>query len=148
MIFTNGYVALTTSTQDISGLVTRLRLNRTFDEHDDTRMGLTDHSRVPGLGSWSFDIEAIQTFESTGSAFYSTGLETSLDAILALKVGASAFTVAARPVNAARSSDNPEYRGSVRLFEYSPLDGQVGDLLKTPVRLLSAGSLTRITSSS
>ena len=148
MILTNAMVLLTTSSQDISGLVSRVRLNRTFDEHDDTRFGLTDHSRVPGLGSWSFDLEAIQTFESTGSTFYSTGLATSLDAILAAKVGSAAFQVEVRPVNAARSSDNPGYQGSVRLFEYSPIDGGAGDLLKTPIKLLSAGSLVRAVTSS
>lgn len=139
-VFTNAYVMLTSSTQALHSQLTSVRLNRTFDEHDDTRFGMTDHSRIPGLGSWSLELEGVSEYGSTETV--------PLDSILAAKVGGAAFTVAVRPFNAARSSDNPEYTGQVRLFEYQPVGGGVGDLLKTPIRLLSAGSLTRVVTSS
>lgn len=139
-VFTNPYVVLTTSTQSLHSQLRAVRLVRTFDEHDDTRFGMTDHSRVPGLGSWSLELEAISEYGSTEAV--------PLDAILAAKVGSAAFEIVVRPLNAARSSDNPEYRGNVRLFEYQPIGGNVGDVLTTPIRLLSAGSLTRVVTSS
>lgn len=139
-VFTNPYFVMTTSSQELHSQFRSITLNRVFDEHDDTRFGMTDHSRIPGLGSWSLEGEAVSEYGSTELV--------PLDAILSGLVGGGAFSVEVRPVNAARSSDNPGYTGQVRLFEYRPVGGNVGDLLVTPIRFLSAGSLVRSVSSS
>jgi hypothetical protein len=102
-------------------------------------MGLTDHSHIAGLGKWSGSLKIITEFASTG---------TNIDAILYPLVGGAAVTVAFRPVNAARSSDNPEYSGPAVFLAYDPMSGAVGDLLTTTIPFMGAGSLTRVTTSS
>lgn len=139
-VFTNPYVMLTTSSQALHSQLTSITLNEVFDEHDDTRFGMTSHSRIPGLSSWSLEGEAVSEYLSTEAV--------PLDKVLEGLKGGGAFEVEVRPENAARSSDNPGYVGNVRMFERTPLGGAVGELLKTPIRFLSAGSLSRLTSSS
>lgn len=168
MVFTNALVRVSTSTSnialgtttsaegstglyDISGYVMRTRLMREFDEHDDTVMGLTDHSRIPGLESWAVELELTQQFHaavpanSTGGA--NVNSNRSLDDLLFdLTQSKPKFIVAIRACNTARSCDNPEYWGQVRAFSHSPLDGAVGDLLMTNPAFRSAGNIARITS--
>jgi hypothetical protein len=139
VIFTNARVMLTSDTDDLSAYVTRARLTRQKDLHDDTRMGHTAHSRVAGLEDWSVELELLQAF--------STAEATIVDSILNAKIGQK-FTIAIRPDNAARSASNPEYSGLVVLESYTPMDGAVGDLLKSTVPLRSAGNLSRVTTSS
>ncbi len=141
MIFSNAYLRLTTTSQDLSALCKRVSLRTEFEEQDDTRMGMTSRSRVPGLNSWSVEAEFVQEFQSTEPI--------PLDKLFGPMVGNSAAVeLAMRPVNAGRSSDNPEYRGNVRLFQYNPIDGAVGDVADVTVRFLSAGNLTRSASTS
>lgn len=150
-VFTNALVRISTSTSpatpeaagmtNVSGQVSRVRLTREFDEHDDTHMGLTAHSRTPGLENWNVDLELNQSF--TGAA--GTNIDDLLHTIIDGKVK---MRVAVRTCNGARSSDNPEYFGSARLFTHSPYDGAVGDLLKTNPSFRSAGNLSRFTSAS
>jgi hypothetical protein len=141
VVFKNAQVLLVTTTEDISDHVTRIRLNRTYDLHDDTRMGMTDHSRISGLGTWAFEFEVLQDFQSTGGA-----IDKILNRIAAAGVP---IKIAVRPYKGVdRSSDNPEYSGDAILESYTPMDGAVGDLLKTTVPFQSAGSLTRTVSTS
>jgi hypothetical protein len=59
-ILNNAYVLISTSTatgtRDMSSRVTKVTLERDGDEHDDTVMGMSAHSRVIGLESWQFDM--------------------------------------------------------------------------------------------
>ena len=121
---------------DFSAFVARVRINRDFDEHDDTVMGMSAHSRVPGLESWDMEMELIQEFSNSAALNIDKRLHDIID-------GRLKIVAAIRPVAAARSSDNPEYYGHVRLFSHTPMDGAVGDLLKTTPSFRSAGSLTR-----
>jgi hypothetical protein len=141
LIFKNAHFSLTTSTNDLSAKVRSLRLSRTYDIHDNTRMGHTAHSRITGLEDWRAEVTFLQNFASTENE--------PIDALLAAKVLAGvAFEIAMRPVNAARTSDNPEFRGNVVIESYEPMTGAVGDLLETTVPFLSAGNLSRLVSSS
>lgn len=45
------------------------------------------------------------------------------------------FPIEVRPTAAAVSADNPKWTGTCVLFEYSPLDGKVGDLAETKVKI-------------
>jgi hypothetical protein len=57
------------------------------------------------------------------------------------------FTVEVRPTVAAASSTNPKYTATCVLLEYSPLDGDVGELSETEVEFATQrGTLTRATS--
>ena len=145
IIFTNAYFAFATSTGavtiDFSNHVQAIRLTFSADEQDDTVMGLTSHSRVQGLFSWTGEVDLLQDFESTGA----TAVDAKFFDLLNNKIK---FNMAIRPFNAARSSDNPEYNGLVRVFQHNPLQGAVGDLLKITVPLMSAGNLNRTVTSS
>ena len=162
LIFNNAQVLLSTGTAygssttsttlttlyDISDYVTRVRLQRQFDLHDDTRMGLTAHSRIAGIEDWTAELEVLQDFGSTTIPFGLTqfAAPTGIDKLIASILGVKA-RMCLRPVDAVRSSDNPEFDGVVMLESYSPLDGSVGDLLKLTIPFKSAGSLNRWTSS-
>jgi len=79
-----------------------------------------------GLETCSFTINFAQSFD--------TGLVN--DTFEPHWVGETAFTVTVRPVEAEPvSATNPEYTGSVKLFEYTPLTGSVGDLVETSINL-------------
>lgn len=146
LIFNNAQVWLGTSTAmgstsgglDISKWVTRVRLQRQFDLHDDTRMGHTAHSRIAGIEDWTAELEILQDFAST-SIDDTHGMDKLLASILGVR-----SRLCIRPVSAARSSDNPEFDGPVMLEAYNPMDGAVGDLLKITIPFRSAGNLSRL----
>lgn len=139
VVFTNAYVYLTTSSQNLSDHVKSVTLTRSFDDLNDDRMGLTAHSHLAGVEGWAGSIELIQEFASTG---------TNIDSILNGLVGGDAVQIELRPSNAARTSDNPGYIGNAVFLKYDPMTGAFGDLLKTTVPFMGAGNLTRSSSSS
>jgi hypothetical protein len=144
-ILKTAQVVLGTASQDVSDHVTEVRINQTWQEIDDTRMGVSARSRLPGLESWDMTVTLIQDFQSTGAA-----IEKLLAALAANSALSSpvTFPISVRPFQAARSSDNPEWSGNVYMFGYTPIAGAAGELLKTTVPFLSAGNLTRTVSSS
>lgn len=145
VIFTNGMLVLASGSSgkdggtDLSGYLTQVRLTRSFDQHDTTVMGMTDHRTSLGLGKWSAACTLITGFGSS-----------EVDQYLQGKIGPSSepLWLYARPVNAARTPSNPEYWGQVNIADYNPMDGNVGDPLKTPLTFVGAGSLLRTASCS
>ena len=164
MVWTNALVRLSTTTvgmtfgttttaegstglYNVSEYVMRARLMREFDEHDDTTMGLTDHSRIPGLESWEVELEMTQTFHGAVPSWGAGNSPRSLDDLLYdLAASKVTFIAAIRTCNTARSCDNAEYWGPVRAFRHTPMDGTVGDLLRVNPVFRSAGNITRVTS--
>lgn len=166
VIFTDAQVLLATSTAavgssatatgtgattpfDLSDFVTAVRISYTADEHDDTVMGLTAHSRVQGLFSYDVELELLQDFTSTNVTRLNstghmsvTGIDKLFFDLIDNKAKVACFI---KPVaSVARSSDNPEYHATVRVRSHQPMTGAVGDLLKTTVPLMSAGNLLRL----
>lgn len=145
VIYTNAKVLLSTSTalgtRDLSNRVMKLDLPRDADEHDDTVMGLTAHSRVIGLEKWSFKMTMLQSFttadggENTNSilATIFTRSQAGLKSFMQVQAFGGTSTV---------SVSNPTWSGLVVLKNYSPILGGVGDLLKTDVEFLGSGNLT------
>ena len=93
--------------------------------------------RVHGLQDNSFTVTFQQDFEAA-----------SVDAVLyPLYDNETEFEVEVRPTSAAVSATNPSYTGDCILLEYSPLDGKVGDLSETKVKIPSQRTgITRSTS--
>lgn len=141
LIFNNGMFLMTSASEDLSPYLTQMRVTREFDDHDVTRFGMTDHAYVPGLGKWAVAAQALQDFRSTSVI----PIDKRLFQILGDPNGVA---IELRPVNAARSSDNPGYIGRVTLFSHSPMDGSIGEPLKTTLNFRGAGSLTRSVTSS
>jgi len=144
-ILKNAQVVLGTASQDISDHVQSVRLTQSWAEIDDTRMGVAARSRVPGLETWDAQIDIIQDFESTGAAIEKTLAQLAANSALSQPVPQP---VRIRAVAANKSSDNPEWSGLTYIFSHQPINGQVGELLKTSVSLLSASTLSRSVSTS
>lgn len=133
IVLKNAYVKI--NNIDLSDHVTQVTLKYAAEIHDKTAMGATARSRIAGLKDWSADIEFNQDFAAG-----------EVDATLWSLVGAASFAIEIRPDAGSASATNPKYTGNAVLPEYSPIDGQVGALLKTKVTLQGDGDLTRGTS--
>lgn len=149
-IFNNARVIISTSTaagtRDMSNRVMSLTLERDADEHDDTVMGLTAHSRVIGLETWSFGMGLLQSF-STGDGGENTN--SILSALYTLSKSGGKFLITVRKdTSLVRGSTNPEWEGLCVLKNYNPLDGEIGDLLKMDVEFLGSGNLSEYVCSS
>ena len=113
-------------------------IETTFDEQDLTAFGATFKEFGKGLGDATITATFFQDFAAA-----------SIDATLwPLAISATTtFTVGVRATSAARSTTNPEYSMTARLFNYSPLAGAIGSPSTTPVsfRNASATGLSRLT---
>lgn len=126
---------------DISAAVRRVKINETYDLLDDSHMGLNSHSRIPGLIDWSMEFEMLQNFASTAAV--------PVDKLISsIYANAQPIYVGIRAVNAARTSDNPEYGGMVVLETFNPVDAEHGGLQTVTASWKSAGDLTRAVTSS
>lgn len=152
-LFTNPQIRFSTSTSigiqdatmlDASAHARRASINIQFDDNDVTTFGDSFHAHAAGLGDWSAQVDFFTDFRSTGLGA-AQGIDKTLFDLALNKVR---FNIAIRPVNAARSSDNPEYNGPVTIFTHDPLSGEIGAPLMTPLQLRGAGNLLRTTTSS
>lgn len=149
-ILNSAYVLISTSTatgtRDMSNRVTKVTLERDGDEHDDTVMGMSAHSRVIGLESWQFNMGMIQSF-STADAGENTNKV--LRELYNVSKAGSKFLVTVRKHSTQLLGEgNPTWSGLCVLKNYNPLDGEVGDLLKTEVTFLGSGNLSESVTSS
>ena len=130
IIYTNAFVSV--NAVDLSDHVRQVTLTYEAELQDETAMGQGTRKNKPGLLNWSLEVEFFQDFAAG-----------EVDATLYPLVGAAAFTVAVRPVNAAISTTNPEYTGPAVLASYQPVSGSVGDMGMTPTSFQPAGTLVR-----
>lgn len=149
-IFNSAYVLISTSTatgtRDLSNRVTKVSLTRDGDEHDDTVMGLTAHSKVIGLESWKFSMGIIQSFTTTDGGENTNSIARDLYALS--KSGGKFLVTVRKHSTQLLGSNNPTWSGLCVLKGYKPLDGGVGDLLKTDMEFLGSGNLSESATSS
>ena len=123
---------------DLTGYSKSVAITRQFDQHDVTVFGQTDHSTALGLGKWQAQLEVLQDYAIGG-----------LDSKLWPLLGSTqTWFLMVRPNYAYRSCSNPEYTGPVRLADYNPITGSIGDPVKNTVTFVGAGSLSRVATSS
>ena len=149
-IFNSAYVLISTSTatgtRDMSNRVMKVTLERDADEHDDTVMGLTAHSRVIGLESWQFSMGMLQSFSTTDAG---ENTNTILKELYNTSKAGNKFLVTVRKHSTQTlGTNNPTWSGLCVLKGYNPIDGEVGDLLKTDVTFLGSGNLSESVTSS
>lgn len=149
-IFNSAYVLISTSTaagtHDMSSRVMKVSLNRDADEHDDTTMGLTAHSKVIGLETWEFQMGMLQSFSSADGGENTNSV---LSALYNTSKAGNKFLVTVRKHSTQLLGiGNPTWSGLCVLKGYKPLDGSVGDLLKTDVTFLGSGNLSESVTSS
>lgn len=149
-ILNNAFVLLSTSTstglRDMSSRTMKVTLERDGDEHDDTVMGMTAHSRVIGLESWQFSMSMLQSFSTADSG---ENTNTVLRELYNLSKAGNKFLVRVRKHSTELLGlGNPTWSGLCVLKGYNPIDGEVGDLLKTDVTFLGSGNLSESVTSS
>jgi len=132
--FTNASLVL--NSVDLSAFVRSVTLNIEMDELEDTAMGDTYRSRLGGLRDYSLDVEFNQDFAASA-------VDQTVYPLLMSQLTPTAFVL--KPVNAAVSTTNPSYSGSVLVREYTPVEGSVGDLAVTSASWPGSGTLTRAT---
>lgn len=100
------------------------------DQVDTTGFGATNKSYSKGLGDAKISVQFLQDFSAS-----------KVHATLQPLIGNTAgFPVEVRPTSAARSATNPAfYLALANLFEYTGLDGSIGDASTVPVDFLNAG---------
>lgn len=130
-----------TNSGDVSQAVRRIRINETYDLLEDGHMGLNSHSRIAGLIDWGVELELLQNFASTAAV----PVDKLFDAIYQ---NAQPILIEVRPVNAARTSDNPARQGMVILESFNPIDAEHGGLQVVNANFRSAGDLSRVSTSS
>lgn len=108
------------------------------DELDGTAFGAVNKVNKAGLGDATINVTFLQDWAAS-----------SIDSILwPLSQTNTPFTVKVRPDSGAITTSNPEYTMSALMFNYSPIDGSVGELSTTDVAFRNAAQtgLTRATS--
>lgn len=129
-VFTDGLLSV--NSVDISDHTKSITLRYEAELLDDTVMGCTTRSNLPGLLNWNIEAEVLQDFAGG-----------SVDATLFALVGAAAFPVKCRKSKTdAISATNPEYQGNGVLDGYTPLTGGVGELGTTTINIRPGGRTT------
>ena len=116
---------------NLSNKAQQVTVSRSAKPIDTTAFGTGGNaSNTPGLSSDKFDVLFKQDFTAA-----------SVNAVLGpLKTNGTAFTVEVRPTSAAVSTGNPKYTATCKLFDYTPLDGKVGDLSTAKVTFMADGA--------
>lgn len=132
-VFTNAYVQINGT--DLSNRVASVAVNRQADKVETTAMTATGHEYLPGLRDDSFEVTWRQDFAASQ-------VDVTLDALFA---AGSAFLVKVGANGSSFSATNPVYSGTCCLFEYSPISGNVGDVLDaaTTFAMANGGSIVR-----
>lgn len=130
--------SLTVNAVDLSNHIDTIVINMTADDIDLTSMGATSHQHAPGLRDDSMDVTFFQDYAASS-------VDATLSALLGNSVG---VVIVAKPTSAAVSSTNPTYTFTGILLDYTPINGQVGQASKNPVKFMCAqnSSLVRATS--
>lgn len=101
---------------------------------------------LPGVRDEQITVGILQNFGTTPALNIGT---LTVDSILSgLYTSGSQFLITCRPTSAAASATNPNYSGTVALFEYNPLNGQLNARGETNVtfRATTATGIVRTTS--
>lgn len=119
---------------NLSTFATSLSIEVEVDDQETTAFGGNGwRSKIGGLKEYTISVDFFQDFGASA-----------VDATVWPLLGT---TVAwnAKATSSATSATNPQYSGTVLVSEYSPLDGDVGDVSTTSVSWPGTGSLVRST---
>src|SRR5687768_684363 len=122
---------------NFSDHVNMVTVNLSKDDVETTSFSGGRRERMQGLKDDSLALGFQQDFAAS-----------SVDSVLyPLYENGTEFEIEVRPTSAAVSATNPSYIGDCILMEYSPLDGKVGDLSETKVKIPTQRTgITRSTS--
>jgi len=118
-VFLSNGAVVTLNSVDISGVVTGVTINRSFDELEVTAMGDSAHKFTKGLEASTITLELLNDTAASGA--------NAVTATLAAAWGTTVPLVIKRS-NAAISTTNPEYQTTVLVNNTQDLNGSVGDI--------------------
>ena len=130
IVFTKGSVSI--NGVDLSSGVIAATVTVNAGNVEETAMGDTYRQRKANLLDWNASVDLNQD--------YITGF---IDATVFPLVGTTPFSCTFKADTAATTGSNPSYTGVALLQDYIPIGGSLGELLKTRVTLIGAGTLTR-----
>ena len=119
---------------DLSGWVTNVTLQTTYDTIETTTFGSTAKSRVAGLADNSCSFDFIQDFANSA-------VEQTIYPLLG-----TAAAVIVKPVNATTTTTNPQYSFNALVSDWTPLKGAVGQLSTATVTWPVSGAITKANS--
>jgi hypothetical protein len=128
-----GYVltdmSVTIGGTTVSSFVRSGDVQMSVEDVDLTAMGATSRNHGAGLRDDRLTLECFSDYTSV------TGLDAVLNPLLGSSTGA---TIVVKPTSSAASSTNPSYTMVGVLFDYHPIQGEVGAAAMTPVTFLPA----------
>ncbi len=128
----DGTAALATT--DVSDWVKSVTINYSADMLEDTAMGDTTHSKLPGLKDWSMDFEFYQDFVDDG-----------LDEDMTLWfMAGTSVNVEVRATSAVRGATNPAYCGLGQIESWTPIAGSVGEMAMVRCRIVPTKKATTV----
>lgn len=132
LVLENPYVFI--NAVDYSAQVEKVTITYDADAVENTAGSAAGtHTFMGGLKNWSMEFELKQDFSASG-----------FDEKLFALVGTT-MTVEVRPAQGARSTSNPGYNGTALLTSFPPFGTGIGELVKTTVKFMPAGALSRDT---
>ena len=119
---------------DLSGWVTNVTLQTTYDIIETTTFGSTAKSRVAGLADNSCSFDFIQDFANSA-------VEQTIYPLLG-----TAAAVIVKPVNTTTTTTNPQYSFNALVSDWTPLKGAVGQLSTATITWPISGAITKANS--
>ena len=138
LVLTNAYVSI--NGVNLSDHIASISLATQYDIVETTQMGQTSKRFVAGLAANSITFEFHQDFQ-VGS----------VESVIFPLLG-TATTCRIKPIDAARSTSNPEYimdgsngSGTILISEWTPLNATVGELTTASVTWPISGDVIKLT---
>ena len=129
-------VSVVIGTTDLSDHVASVTITQNVDAIETTAFGDGGRTRIGGLEDSSLSLDFHQDFAASD-----------VDATIAPLVGGTvAFEITPFGTAVAAAGTAPRYTGTVLLTEWTPLNGNVGDLSTASVTWPVSGVVTRVTS--
>jgi hypothetical protein len=138
LVLTNAYVSI--AGQDLSDHIASITLATQYDLVDTTQFGDTSRKVIAGLANNTITFEFHQDFQAG-----------SVESIIYPLLG-TATTCRIKPIDAPRSTSNPEYvmdgtlgSGKILISEWTALNGAVGELTTANVTWPISGDVIKLT---
>lgn len=125
---------ITINSVDLTGNISQVTLDMSFAEVPTTAFGSGGaETRIAGLGDHSFTASFHQDFAAS-----------SVEATIYPLLGTTT-AVTVKAVNSTTTTTNPEYQFTVLVNGWSPVSGNVGELLTADVTWPVSGAVTKAT---
>ncbi len=118
-VFLSNGAVVTLNSVDISGVVTGVTINRSFDELEVTAMGDNAHKFTKGLESSTITLELLNDTAASGANAVTATLAAAWGTTVPLTIKRGSGAI---------STTNPEYQTTVLVNNTQDLNGSVGDI--------------------